>query len=122
MGCPPSPNKDSTVARTISRYRRQRDGAQYARISAQHWRHDVFADALQNLRRLDVAVEQCQHIRPNTLEQVRLPHDAAAQNYPLWREGADPGGQSQGDVVGLQVPCGMPGRKSFAAPAPARLQ
>jgi len=35
-------------------------------------------DRLQDGRRLDVAVQQFQHLRPDTAEQTALLHDAAA--------------------------------------------
>src|ERR1019366_8400195 len=114
----PSPRRDS-IRRRISCHSGQRDGAQYACIAAQGGRHDVIGYPLQNFGRLDVAVQQRQNLAANAGEQVRLPHHAAAQNNSLGREGTDPGGQAQGDVVSLQVPGGMLGRERLAALAPA---
>ena len=79
----------------------QGNGAQDPREVTQGRRHYETFYLVQDLRGLNIVVEQFQDVPSDGGKKVLLPHDATTNDDPLGRDGADQARHPESDIARL---------------------
>src|SRR4051795_676006 len=99
---------------------RERKRAEHARMSTQPRRDDVLVDAVLQLRRAHVVVEEVHHALTNGRKELTVRHHPTAHDDPLRRDGADEIDERQRQVPGFEGPAWMGGWQLLGGLQPAR--